>query len=114
MSGVCVGLKLMNGNLFNERVCANEDCLKTFVAKSYNAIYCGAECRKICTNKKLLEKYYENKALRTKKRVCKTSQCTTILSIYNKENICERCKKERYIQRLVSWGWSEEELRKES
>lgn len=95
------------------RACANDDCYEVFIAKSYNAIYCSAECRKICTNKKLLEKYHENKRQKNKKRICKTATCDTILSRYNKENICEACKKERFIKRLVSWGWDEEKLRKE-
>jgi hypothetical protein len=95
------------------RLCQNTDCSKEFSAKVYNAIYCSAECRRLITNKKLLDKYYENKANKSKKRVCKTNSCGTVLSKYNKENICEQCKKERYIKRLVSWGYDEEKLRKE-
>jgi hypothetical protein len=49
----------------------------------------------------------------SKKRVCKTSKCSTVLSRYNKEDICEQCKGERFIKRLVSWGYDEEKLRKE-
>lgn len=97
-----------------ERTCANSDCLNKFVAKVYNTIYCSAECRKIVTNKKLLQNYYEKKKNRQTKRICKTDGCGTILSRYNDEKICERCKKERFIKRLVSWGWDEEKLRKES
>lgn len=96
-----------------ERICDNPECSKSFVAKVYNALYCSAECRRVITNKKLLEKYYQNKENKTKKRVCKTSNCLTVLSKYNKENICEQCKKERFIKRLVSWGYDEEKLRKE-
>nr|DAT56976.1 MAG TPA: hypothetical protein [Caudoviricetes sp.] len=96
-----------------ERVCSNPDCLKTFIAKVYNTIYCSAECRKIITNKKLLDNYYRKKENKSKKRVCVTDNCTTILSRYNDEDICEQCKKERYIQRLVGWGWDEEALRNE-
>lgn len=96
-----------------ERICANEECQKTFIAKVYNTIYCSKECRKTVTNKKLLENYYRAKENKNKKRKCKTSNCTTILSKYNKEDICEQCKNERYIKRLVSWGWDEQKLRKE-
>lgn len=95
------------------RLCDNEDCKKEFIAKVYNARYCGPDCRRIITNKKLLDDYYEKKENKTKKRICKTKNCTTILSRYNKENICELCKHERYIKRLVSWGYDEEKLRKE-
>lgn len=65
------------------------------------------------TNKKLLEKYYEGKKKKNTKRICKTDSCGTVLSRYNKENICEQCKHERFIKRLVSWGYDEEKLRKE-
>lgn len=96
-----------------ERECANPGCSNKFIAKVYNSKYCSIECRKIVTNKKLLEKYYENKSNYKNKRVCKTLDCSTVLSRYNKESICEQCKKERYIKRLVSWGYDEEKLRKE-
>lgn len=96
-----------------ERVCTNQDCLKIFIAKVYNATYCSSECRKIVTNQKTLAKYHENKKNKNNKRICKTKTCTTVLSKYNKENLCEQCKIERFIQRLVSWGWDEEKLRKE-
>ena len=95
------------------RICANDECKKEFIAKVYNALYCGVDCRRIITNKKLLNQYYENKNNRNTKRTCKTKDCTTILSKYNKETICEQCKNERYIKRLVSWGYDEEKLRKE-
>jgi uncharacterized paraquat-inducible protein A len=60
-----------------------------------------------------LDNYYKNKAKKNDKRVCDSKNCDTILSSYNKEDICERCKRERYINRLVSWGWDEEGLRRE-
>lgn len=96
-----------------DRECANDDCKTIFTAKVYNATYCGPECRRVVTNKKLLEKYYEDKARIKSKRTCKTKTCSTVLSRYNKEDICEQCKKERFIQRLVSWGYDEQSLRKE-
>ena len=102
-----------NTNLFKQRNCANEECLKSFTPKTYNGVYCSVECRKYVTNKKLLEKYYTNKENKTKKRKCSTKECGTVLSRYNKEKICERCKTERYIARLVSWGWDEKKLREE-
>jgi len=79
----------------------------------YNAIYCGAECRKVITNKKVLQRYYEKKERRNSRRVCLTKKCGTVLSRYNEEDICEQCKRERFIQRLVGWGWSEYKLRRE-
>lgn len=100
-------------NLFDERECANEDCVTIFIPKTYNGVYCSPECRRVVTNKRLLENYYIGKENKKKKRICFTNDCDTVLSIYNKEKICEKCKKERYIARLVSWGWDEKKLRDE-
>ena len=97
----------------NCKSCANPDCGKSFVPKVYNAIYCGAECRKVITNKKVLQRYYEKKERRNSRRVCLTKKCGTVLSRYNEEDICEQCKRERFIQRLVGGGWSEYKLRRE-
>lgn len=108
-----MGAKKRNTSLFKERFCANQECLESFIPKTYNGVYCSPECRKIVTNKKLLEKYYTAKTNKTKKRVCVTDDCSTVLSRYNKEKICERCKTERFIARLVSWGWDEKKLREE-
>lgn len=95
------------------RICANEECGTEFIAKVYNSKYCSPECRTIVTNKNLLANYYEKKNNKNKKRVCDNEECTTVLSTYNKEKICEACKIERYIKRLTGWGWDEEKLRKE-
>ena len=108
-----MGVRKQNTNLFKERICINEECSRVFLPKTYNGVYCSVECRKLVTNKKLLEKYYTAKSNRTKKRICNTKNCSTVLSIYNKEKICERCKTERFILRLVSWGWDETKLREE-
>ena len=96
-----------------KKKCSNPDCNKIFIAKVYNAIYCSPECRRVITNKNLLANYYEKKNNKNKKRICKTLNCNTILSRYNKEKICENCKRERYIKRLMSWGWSEKQARGE-
>lgn len=96
-----------------KRICANQDCQQSFIAKVYNTIYCSSECRKIVTNKKLLENYHRKKENKNKKRECKTKDCKTVLSKYNQEDICEQCKSERFIQRLVGWGWDEKKLRSE-
>lgn len=93
------------------RICANQECGLVFEPQVHNAIYCSVECRKIITNKNVLDRYYEKKARRSsKKRVCKNKGCNTILSMYNDENICEPCKTTRLIDRLVSWGWDREKL----
>ncbi len=95
------------------KTCANEECKKSFSPNVHNAIYCSAECRRVETNKKVLEKYYEKKEKKAaKKRICINRGCKTILSSYNPEDICEPCQTERLIQRLIGWGWEETDLRK--
>ena len=97
------------------RICVNEECKTKFVPKVYNAIYCSTPCRRLVTNAKILRRYHENKEAFGKKRICPgfNRECGNVLSIYNKEHICESCKRERYIMRLVGWGWDEEKLREE-
>lgn len=89
--------------------CAFVDCDNDFEPKTVNSLYCNP----LCQRKAALKRYYDNKERFSKTRICSTEQCTTILSMYNKEDICEAHKVERYIQRLVSWGWDEQDLRKE-
>jgi len=96
------------------RVCSNEDCLELFAPKVHNAVYCSAECRKIVTNKKILDKYHQKKANKSlKNRVCKTRGCETLLSNYNDENICGACQVERLKNRLEGWGWDRSKLDEE-
>lgn len=93
------------------KICANPNCAIEFEPQVHNAIYCSVDCRKIITNQNVLDRYYERKERRSsKKRVCKNTGCTTILSRYNDENICEPCKTNRLIDRLVSWGWDRDKL----
>jgi ribosomal protein S27AE len=96
------------------RQCANPECTKPFVPHVHNAIYCSDDCRKLITNQKVLNKYYEKKEekerIRTEKRVCSIGGCGTILSIYNDESICEAHKTARLIDRLDGWGWDKDQL----
>ena len=78
--------------LLEPKICANDDCLNLFVPKVHNAVYCCAECRKIVTNQKVLDKYHANKARKNQKnRICKTRGCSTILSRYNDSTVCGPC-----------------------
>jgi hypothetical protein len=75
-------------------ICANSDCIngKEFTPKTHNQKYCSDECCRIATNKKIMEKYYEKKAIRSgQKRFCKT--CKSPLSRYNTLSICAKCEK---------------------
>ena len=60
--------------------CANPNCKKPFMPRVYNAIYCNAECRKIITNQKVLQRCYDKKARLNSRRTCATKVCGTILS----------------------------------
>lgn len=90
------------------RQCANEACKREFLPKVHNAIYCGDECRKLITNQKVLDKYYEKKekSLETKtiKRICATDGCGTILSIYNEDSACSACQKKRTDANIARLG----------
>lgn len=73
-------------------ICQNKDCGKEFSAKTHNQKYCSDECCRIATNKRIMEKYYEKKAIRNGSlRVCK--KCSSRLSRYNESDLCSVCSK---------------------
>jgi len=76
-------------------ICINLECKKEFDAKTHNQKYCSDECCRIATNKRIMEKYYEKKAIKNGAvRHCK--KCKSDLSRYNAENICSSCQKNNY------------------
>lgn len=78
-------------------ICANKECAKEFDAKTHNQKYCCDECCRVATNKKIMEKYYEKKAIRSgAKRECKF--CKSRLSRYNQSNTCSKCEKNSAIK----------------
>lgn len=73
-------------------ICANPDCSKNFEQKTHNQKYCSDDCCRINTNKKIMQKYYEKKAIRNGAvRLCKI--CKSKLSRYNLDNVCSKCVK---------------------
>jgi hypothetical protein len=77
-------------------ICSNKECAKEFDAKTHNQKYCCDECCRVATNKKIMEKYYEKKAIRSgAKRECRV--CKSRLSRYNQSNICAKCEKNSAI-----------------
>jgi hypothetical protein len=73
-------------------ICYNLECAKEFSAKTHNQKYCSDECCRIATNKRIMEKYYEQKAIKNGSiRKCK--KCSGRLSRYNNEDICAFCEK---------------------
>jgi len=91
------------------------ECGVEFSPKAHNGKYCSVDCRKVATNKKVLDRYYENKDRRSGKnqKKCSRKGCTTILSRYNAEDICEAHKIDRFAKRLGKWGWDEQKIREE-
>lgn len=85
-----------------DRLCAREGCENMFTPKSYNARYCSLDCQKLATNARMMQRYYEKKAIRGgKKRVCLTPGCNTLLSRYNTESVCQKCVAEQESARRV-------------
>lgn len=73
-------------------ICANSECKKDFTPKTHNQKYCTDECCRVATNRRIMEKYYERKAIRNGAlRPC--SRCGHQLSRYNKGNFCATCEK---------------------
>ncbi len=73
-------------------ICGNKECAKDFEPKTHNQKYCTDECCRIATNRRIMEKYYEKKAIRNGSiRPCK--KCGIQLSRYNQSNYCSSCEK---------------------
>ena len=73
-------------------ICFNKECAKKFDAKTHNQKYCSDECCRIATNRRIMEKYYEKKAIKNGAlRPCK--KCKSQLSRYNQSNYCATCEK---------------------
>jgi hypothetical protein len=73
-------------------ICSNTECAKEFQAKTHNQKYCSDECCRIATNRRIMEKYYEKKAIKNGAyRACK--KCNIRLSRYNQAIICSSCEK---------------------
>lgn len=71
-------------------ICANQTCRKEFEPKTHNQKYCVSECCRVETNRRIMEKYYENKAIKNgAERPCK--KCGAQLSRYNKNSLCSSC-----------------------
>ena len=71
-------------------ICANSECAKEFDSKTHNQKYCTDECCRVATNKRIMEKYYEKKAIKNgATRLCKI--CKAKLSRYNDSTVCSAC-----------------------
>lgn len=84
-------------------ICLNSECAKEFEPKTHNQKYCTDECCRIATNKRIMEKYYEKKAIKNGAlRYCKN--CKAKLSRYNESSICSTCEKNiTYEGKMLIW-----------
>jgi hypothetical protein len=76
-------------------ICGNIDCKKEFNSRTHNQKYCSDECCRIATNKRIMEKYYEKKAIRKGSIVKKCKKCKSSLSKYQTEDLCASCIKKK-------------------
>lgn len=78
-------------------ICLNSECAKEFESKTHNQKYCSDECCRVATNKRIMEKYYEKKAIKNgAPRKCKG--CPGFLSRYNSEVYCAKCIKSKHTK----------------
>jgi hypothetical protein len=68
-------------------------CGEVFESNKKNQKYCAPSCCRLATNKKIMERYYENKKRKSGvKRYC---DCGQLLSRYNDSDICFVCLKKK-------------------
>ena len=72
------------------------NCKQHFTPNTHNQIYDSAECRREATNRKIMEKYYENKTIK-QNRNKECQECGTKLNMYNDSGYCLVCYKRRNV-----------------
>lgn len=77
-------------------ICANPECNNEFERAAHNQKFCGEECLRVVTNKRIMKRYYEKKDLKKgKKRHCRSEGCETVLSRYNEDHYCSVCQEKK-------------------
>jgi len=77
--------------------CARKDCEVDFQPATHNQKYCSAECCRVATNRRIMEKYYDRRDQRQgKARYC--SKCSGKLSRYNDGNVCSSCEAQHSVR----------------
>jgi hypothetical protein len=75
-------------------ICENNGCENEFFQSAHNQKFCSSECLRDSTNRRVREKYRDDKdRLKGKQRVC--SKCKAKLSRYNSDTICNFCKSDK-------------------
>ena len=77
------------------RICEYDDCNEEYEPKTHNQKYCSDEHTRLATNKRIMEKYYEKKAIRSGIRRECSNGCGTVLSRYNDSDVCGLCDAKR-------------------
>ena len=93
--------------------CEREGCDVAFTKRTHNQIYHDAECTRLATNVKIMQKYYEGRARKLGHvRYCDTC-VETRLSRYNPESTCNACSQTKETDRnkavndmLASVSWA--------
>ena len=81
------------------RTCANPNCSISFRPKSHNQKYHNSECCRVVTNKRIMEKYYEEKEIRDgKERACSNAGCEVVLTRYNLTPTCFSCDRKKGLR----------------
>ena len=71
-------------------ICQNDGCRAQFYPSAHNQKYCSSECLRDATNRRVREKYKDDKdRLRGKDRRCRG--CGSKLSRYNANSECSLC-----------------------
>lgn len=89
------------------KICANPECGTQFTPNAHNAKYCSPECRRVVTNKRVLERYHEGKKKKPNDRRCRDCK-STVLSIYNPDNVCAGCKAKKLGVKVEGMGISKD------
>lgn len=76
--------------------CANIECGKTRERSTHNQRYCDSECCRVATNRRIKEKYHENK-VRMGDRDRRCDRCGTKMSMYNMDYTCGPCQQNIFI-----------------
>lgn len=90
-----------------QRTCQYSSCGKAFTPNTHNQKYCDAECCRVATNERVMQTYYERKAIKSGKirRTCSNRACEVRLSIYN---FGDRCSVHERIQPTYNKGLVED------
>lgn len=78
--------------------CERDGCEREFAKQTHNQRYHDAECCRLATNVKIMEKYYARRAQKLGlARHC--DECGSKLSRYNVDAICHPCSLSREIEK---------------